>query len=126
MRTIKFRGQRIDKPSEWWEGSLISLENGKCYITQDLLTPEQRNEKVGHCLTHFSEVIPKTVGQFIGEIDKNGKEIYEGDILARKYGGKWVVEFDEGSFVYRCIESTMAIGWEVVIGNVHDNQNLLV
>jgi uncharacterized phage protein (TIGR01671 family) len=36
--------------------------------------------------------------QFTGLHDKNGKEIYEGDIMRSKNGGLWTVEFDYGSF----------------------------
>ena len=130
-REIKFRGK--DKRSgEWFYGNLYDKDNiGRTHI----------------CTTQRGslDVIPNTVGQFTGLYDKNGKEIYEGDILVyKKYelGSKsLVVEFKHGAFGY-----THEVGWFipfaggdvsfnfnpydkddkfVVIGNIHDNPELL-
>lgn len=69
MREIKFRGKRIDN-GKWISGYLFA-QGGKAYIITDL-TP------VGF-IKH--EVDPATVGQYAGLHDKEGKEIFEGDIL---------------------------------------------
>lgn len=73
MRTIKFKAKRIFD-SKWVCGYFYQ-ENDNTYIIEDCQKDSPLNRNIPY------KVDPSTVCQFTGFLDKNGKEIYEGDVL---------------------------------------------
>ena len=127
MRKILFRGKKW-KTGEWIYGSLICDKEGKPYaICQQSHNPVQNGVIEGWVFG----VDPETVGQFIGPKDRNGKEIFEGDIVKDKYGISILI-FDDISWALKSPGSE-AVDYEcrhyfeecVVIGNIHDNPELI-
>ena len=141
MREILFRG-KMDN-GEWVYGSFCmdALEqfNGLCGIDGFIRLYDKGKGKM-----QTYEVDRETVGQYTGLMDKNGKRIFEGDIVAQNW-----YDYDEprddsfGKVVfceYDCSFSVMDVNkdgfmplgrcgsyhWEVeVIGNIHDSPELL-
>ena len=80
-REIKFRGKRIDN-GEWVYGYLFTTPlTNETGIADHFLSGQEKKYQI--CDEHgvVFEIDIKTVGQFIGREDKNGKEIYEKDIV---------------------------------------------
>lgn len=132
MREIKFRGKCMFS-NEWVYGDLIHKRHDRnALMIQD-------ENGLG------SDVVPESVGQFTGLLDKNGKAIYEGDIV------KWILTMSgmgvNGGYEEYEFEEIGEIKWDAgalqlgeycaagfayeskdyaeIIGNVHDNPELL-
>jgi uncharacterized phage protein (TIGR01671 family) len=148
MREILFRGKRVDN-GEWMEGFFIRILNPFTVS----------GEPIRNCICDgtniFPEVYPETVGQYTGLTDKNGKKIFEGDILREPPGDDWEKKNFVGFEVfYHDNDSCDShVGWQMnrlhfygalcgadiyprsfrpawtnkmeVVGNIHDNPEMI-
>lgn len=136
MLEILFRGKQADT-GKWVEGSLLVDERNNsyigvllqqketsCYMAGGRINGKTLNRFVG---VGFAMVEPETVGQFTGLVDRNGKKIFVGDILessVKRVGqklGNLIVVTD----IRECKYMALYVSDFIVIGNIHDNPELL-
>lgn len=135
MREILFKGKRLDN-GEWIIGHLLRYDDGRARIVPnntDIFCFE-KDESIIQTVAH--RVAPETVRQYTNFIDKNGKKIFEGDILSvcNSKAFLFVVEWNGNQYVLKCtsngvsdnilnvIESPKDVK---IVGNIYDNPELI-
>lgn len=135
MREILFKAKRLDN-GDWVEGDLIHYKSGETAI---LKTPFSMHGYEATEIANRIRVDPKTVCQYTGLKDKNGKKIWENDVIKidkPSHIGVYVVKYVEGGFQYANLNENYSFCFDdteyymhpcdcEVIGNIFDNPELL-
>ena len=124
MRDILFRGKRLDNGA-WVYGSLLQVE---CEHGSIVTAIFDRKDSGGD-----AEVHPSTVGQYTGLKDKDGKRIWEGDVLTVDGEvGCFELKFNENTAMFIMDGDAIRASFNIfgtdeveVVGNIHDNPELL-
>jgi hypothetical protein len=119
MRAIKFRGKRLDN-GEWIFGHMSDPDTIRTALTTFVGEPFYSNFTVD----------PATAGQFTGVCNSKGTEVYEGDII--RHGEElFEIVFEDGCFWRTSdddimeLHTILGMGSFEVVGNIHDNSELL-
>lgn len=144
MREILFRGKQVGD-GEWIEGYVFPQVIDGGYAPLCITTEPICANDYSEILGDWAIVDSSTVGQYTGLTDKNGKKIFEGDIIHLEYsqvffGGVYfgeytaAVSYKEGCFITDGTNNgdeieTPLSGFDnnevEIIGNIHDNPELL-
>ena len=124
MREILFRGKRKDT-HEWVMGGYCEeADSGRTYIAFW--------NSFGLGFLDFTEVYPKSVGQYTGLTDENGTKIFEGDIVQTMNDDIAIIQYDEEDAMFYMNDDNVLTNfgivspkWLEVIGNIHDNPELI-
>lgn len=144
MREILFKGKRVDN-GEWIEGGTYLYDPdlvNVCIGGYDYYKTEDGWQRDEYCC----EVDSETVCEYTGLTDKNGRKIFEGDIVRFRHGGEfhdkgiWYrnyaieyvntfctygLRFRNKSIHFPCKQATISMHDVEVIGNIFDNAELL-
>ena len=143
MREIKFRGKRLDN-GEWEYGDLLQYDDGSVCIGVHSKNYTDDGFNVGQ-YHHIAPVNEDTVGEYTGLKDRNGKEVYEGDIIRfsnpyliisqgkQSFGMVKYYDALAGFALYNSSEDKFPMecdwlkidGSTKVFGNIHDNPEFL-
>nr|DAU16360.1 MAG TPA: YopX protein [Caudoviricetes sp.] len=127
----RFRGLSIDENSkgEWQYGHLIE-DRGRAFIINEVVEANEQYITIGS----WCPVDNESIGRFTGLFDKNGQEIFEGDILGTQYGLlNGIIEYREdlGMWTNALIRynnferlCNVASNREI-IGNIYENPELM-
>ena len=124
MREILFRGKRTDN-GEWETGSLVIIRDG-CSDKEVFIADKMTG--------YHTPVISETVGQYTGLTDKNGVKIFEGDIVSLVKHDGLIYKVVYVPCRYELVNSKGVNCFVLdiyksenieVIGNIHDNPELL-
>ena len=131
MREILFRGKRVSD-GKWVEGCYCKQYNSEPPHARDGIMHERLDGMVDYSTT---EVARETIGQYIGLCDKNGKKIFEGDIMPVWEGGEkylYKVIYCGDCFMLSMLDSEqgsypLSVKHSIseIIGNIHDNPELM-
>lgn len=122
-REIILRGKSLSNNS--WETGFYFMSNGHYFIQWAIANSPET----------WCEIDEETIGQFTGLLDKNGKKIFEGDIVLSPSGKPMVISWNK-KFASFCLDRK---GWAFshwfgeacdpqeieIIGNIHENPELL-
>ncbi|EIZ6626588.1 hypothetical protein ABZ223_002894 [Listeria monocytogenes] len=139
MREIEFRAKRIDN-GEWVYGNLMQFEDSATFIFADERKGASTLTYAHFIINNMHAIDEKTVGQYTGLKDKNGKKIFEGDIV-RNINGEYsyigIVNKDRYTFYIKGVapkdnydfadvsDTVTGKSSLIVIGNIHENPELL-